>query len=317
MIKVNTPMLSNCSRGVRRYYSRVSEVLHDEKIPCSRFERFFKGFLTFDIKGGVLWSPGQGGTLISKKHIVTCHDVIDFTYYGGGVKNQIKKLIHSYIYQRALNIVFISDSTKLEFEKVFPNNSSRKTVIKSAVDMDLVFNFKVDVLIKNKLKANQYFILVTNAMPHKNNRIFIDAIQVLSKEGVSAVIVGDLSEEDKERTKKTANILHLNGLENDELFTLVKESRGLVSTSLVEGHNLTIAEALSLEKTVIASDIDVHREFYNGYCLFFNPNDNQSLAELLKEVYFDRIELPVYSKQDLKCWRAVGEEYKSLFHSYK
>lgn len=317
MIKVNTAMMKKCSRGVRRYYGKVLEVLRVEHLSSSRFEDQFKGFLTFDKENTITWSPGQGGSLVSKRHIVTCHDVIDFTYYRANLKNKIKRIIHQYIYSRALNIVFISDYTRSEFERVFPKNLARKTVIRSAINMEINFTYNADALVKNNLIKNQYFIMITNKMPHKNNHVFINAISGVSKKDIKAVIVGSLTKEEKELVSKNSRVLHFDALNNDDLFTLVQGSIALVSASAVEGHNLTIAEALTLKKAVIASDIAVHREFYNDFCIFFDLSNQNSLKECLNNVCDKKVSLPTFLEQDLKNWHAVGKEYQMLFNSYR
>ena len=61
----------------------------------------------------------------------------------------------------------------------------------------------------------------------------------------------------------------------DRWFT---EATSFVSPSLYEGFNIPILDALTAGTPVAASDIDVHRELFDGACAFADPNDPADLA---------------------------------------
>jgi len=317
-IKINKSMISHCSFGVRRYYNEIVSRLNVEVEGCSKIEDLFRGFITRHNKG-IVWSPGQGGSVFAYKHIVTCHDVIDFSFYSQSIKNKLKKAIHKYIYMNAIEIIFISNSTKVEFDKIFTDIPAKKTVIKSAVYTDSSFNYNCNILLDNGLEKGKYFILITNRMKHKNNGAFINAIHDVRKKDkrIKGVIVGQLGDGELENVMNDDDgFVNLNYLSNDDLFSLVSDSCSLVSASFIEGHNLTISEAMSLGTNVIASDIPVHREFYNNYCLFFEPSNYFELSEIMIGVIRAKKEFPVFSKNDLRTWDDTASEYDKMFASY-
>lgn len=315
MIKVNTSMIKRCSRGVQRYYNEIISNITVDYIVCDKVEDSFCGYFTTSPSNVIVWSPGQGGSIVSRRHIVTCHDVIDFTFYEKLFKNRIKKIIHNYIYSRAKEIVFISESTKDEFIRVFPRNKSKKSVIKSAIRMNPIFNYQPEVFSRYGLIEDGYFLLITNAMPHKNNRIFIDAMKVISEIGAVGVIIGSLSKNDRDEISSCRNIIHLLNVNDDELFSLIKGSKALVSPSFVEGHNLVIAEALTLEKNVIASDIPVHREFYSDLCILFDCDDFVKLSNILTLTLTNDIQYPKFNVENFRSWEETSREYVMLFEN--
>lgn len=313
MIKINTSMISTCSRGVKRFHNEVAKNLSVEFKTCHWLEDIFKGFFSVSQRNVKLWSPGQGGSLLSNRHIVTCHDVIDFSFYGKGGKLKLKKAIHNYIYQKASAIIFISESTRNDFERIFPQVTTRKIVIQSATNLKISYNYDCTTFSRYSLTGHKYFILITNAMPHKNNRIFIDAINHLNNDDVRGVILGEVSDQDAELVNNNSRFINLKSVSDDELFTLIKGAQALISTSHIEGHNLTIAEAMSIGTNVIASDIDVHREFYSDSCVLFNRYNSKQLSELMQKTICNEQLFPTVDLKSRRTWYDVARDYESFF----
>lgn len=313
MIKVNTSIIPHCSKGVQRYYNEIITRLNVDYKKSNVFECFFRGFLSVAGYNSVLWTPGQGGSFISSNHVVTCHDVIDFSFYSASLKNQIKKRLHKLIYSKAKKIVFISEATKNDFNKVFPDIHAPKVVIRSPINVEPKFLYNGDVYSFYKLKKKRFFISITNSMPHKNNGAFINAINSIKDSDVKGVIVGSLNQSDIELIKDTNRFILLNRLDDSELFSLVVDSCGLVSSSFIEGHNLTLAEALSVGANIVASNIDVHREFYSGFAHFFNPYEFHELTLIMMKL----LEHPEFvyrlDKRLLRSWEHVASDYQNLF----
>lgn len=315
MIKVNSAMLPNCSRGVRRYAYEICQRVPDLDLNCSYLESKSLGYLTRN--KGVLWSPGQGGSVVTKNHIVTCHDLIDFVYYNkrNTLKNKVKYKLHEYIYRNAAEIVFISESTRSDFDLVFPHLTTPCSVIKSGFsDINTNIYPKPSIPILNQ----RYIVHVTNALEHKNNITVLKAIEEISNKvkGVFAVIIGNLSDEEKLMAKKLSNsVINLTDISDSLLSGLIYNSCSLISSSFIEGHNLTISESLSLGSPVIASDIDVHREFYDGMCSFFDPNSSNELADMIRLHLNNDITFDVSDKLD-RTWDAVSDDYHKLFSKF-
>lgn len=311
MVKLNDAMLPYCSRGVQRYVSEITSCSRFISERCTGLEMCARGYLSLSgLK--VLWSPGQGGSLLCEDQVVTCHDLIDFTFYGIDVKSRVKYRLHKYIYEKAKKIVFISDFTKLQFERVFPTVSTSGVVIRSAYSVGSASPIQENVF--PELRDREFFLLITNGMPHKNNKVFLEATASLIKSGVVGVVVGRLDgRASKFMSDYGAGFLNLNGLSRVELDFLITRALAVVSPSLIEGHNLTIAESLAVGTPVIASDIPVHREYYDGRCLFFDPNSVNDLVGLMSGVCDGSVKLikPDVSRE--RTWHDVAAEYTDMF----
>ena len=68
--------------------------------------------------------------------------------------------------------------------------------------------------------------------------------------------------------------------------SILKNSIAVIQPSLFEGWNTTIEDAKSLNKFVIVSDIDVHREqLVDRKAFFFKVGDEAGLIELLENAW--------------------------------
>lgn len=320
-VYLNTGQLKYCSFGVRNYINRLQPFISNYQNKNNFIINLWRGFFVYN-KNSVLWSPGQGGSLLSRSQIVTVHDVIDFSYYGKNtLRKNIKYFIHNYIYRRCKCLVFISDYSKLEFESVFNIENVKKVTIKSPIYMasnvgsikPLEGNF-------NFLQKKIYFLLITNGMEHKNNKTFLNAIIKANEinPNVIGVIVGELSCIDSEVVSRNQlALVNFKNVSGDVLFSLIEFSAAVCSCSKVEGHNLTAAEAISQKKICILSDIPVHREFYDGYAMFFKHDSVGQLFELINLVTKKLIAIPekINYISNQRSWSDVAEEYNNLFDS--
>ncbi len=63
----------------------------------------------------------------------------------------------------------------------------------------------------------------------------------------------------------------------------MKNAEFIVQPSLCEGWGTVLEDAKVLDKTVLLSDIPVHREQKNEKCILFDPKDPAALADLIGE----------------------------------
>ena len=70
-------------------------------------------------------------------------------------------------------------------------------------------------------------------------------------------------------------------IERREQIVIMKNAHFLIQPSLFEGWGTVVEDAKVLDKTIILSDIEVHREQKNHKCVLFNPYDAGELAELI------------------------------------
>lgn len=77
---------------------------------------------------------------------------------------------------------------------------------------------------------------------------------------------------------QSLGVEHLGYVPDTELPTLVREASLLAYPSLYEGFGLPILEALVSGTPVVASDIEIFKELFDGFVTFVNPLNTKSIA---------------------------------------
>lgn len=135
------------------------------------------------------------------------------------------------------------------------------------------------------------YLMVGSINPRKNHALALNAFDRLWKEGFKAnlLIIGNagwMTEEFERRVHQhpeTGRRLHWHTNVSDaELDYAYRHSKALLTTSLAEGFNLPIIEALTRGCPVYASDLAVHREVGGTRVKYFPLDSPAGLCELLR-----------------------------------
>jgi glycosyltransferase involved in cell wall biosynthesis len=143
--------------------------------------------------------------------------------------------------------------------------------------------------------CDKFFFLPNQFWKHKNHQVVFEAINILKQSNTNIVVVCsgymndhrnlDYVDQLKTFIKKhnlEANIKFLGLIKREELITLMRFSLAIINPSLFEGWSSTIEEAKSLGKSVIISDLKVHKEQNPPSCTYFDPHNERKLADILK-----------------------------------
>lgn len=68
-----------------------------------------------------------------------------------------------------------------------------------------------------------------------------------------------------------------------EQIIIMKNAEFVIQPSLFEGWGTVVEDAKILDKTILLSDIPVHREQKNEKCILFNPSDPDELVSLIEQ----------------------------------
>lgn len=142
-----------------------------------------------------------------------------------------------------------------------------------------------------------YFITPNQFWPHKNHITVLKALKILVDQGykVQVVFTGTpTSYRDSSYAEQLVNYVESNQLNayvrflgflpRTDMLNLVRQSKAIVQPSLFEGWSTLVEESKALSKFIILSDLSVHREQIKQNCLFFNPAQEQQLADAMKSV---------------------------------
>lgn len=90
-------------------------------------------------------------------------------------------------------------------------------------------------------------------------------------------------------------------LERQEQIILMKRAEYVIQPSLFEGWGTVVEDAKVLDKTILLSDIPVHREQKNEKCILFDAQDVAALSELIAQentkTHVDDMELGIRDMQ--------------------
>jgi glycosyltransferase involved in cell wall biosynthesis len=304
------------SLGVRRYVEGVISHLEwsggIESLTQGRFEKFGRigEFLEVGNHDEILWTPCQRGSIIAPHHVVTIHDCINIEYiYRNDLRLPVYRKFMEILFSRAEVVVAISFATRDAILRNFSLSADRIQVIQSGMNP-----ISTHSLPEKKVGGRPFVLFVTNDLPHKNT---IAACRAWAQsrgpvEGIMLRVIGKLPNE-AIKVCQGIPFLHQNGLTDMELAIAYRDCCFLIAPSLSEGHNLPIAEALSLGAEVICSDIDVHHEYYDGRVRYFDPLRSESILNSINEAL--ALSLPWFRRPayTLRTFADVASDYAKIF----
>lgn len=229
-----------------------------------------------------------GSASIKGKKIAWLHTL---TEYSQKNKTNESLLNEKKIYQVFDQIVAISKSVLESFDAKFQIQKQKYSIIYNSIDTSTI-NLKKNEIINHSLiqKINRpLFISVGRMTQVKGYDRIIKVASKLKEKNYSFTwwIIGDGGEKKKlqeeiENNKLTSNIILLGHQSNPYFF--MKQADCFVSASYIEGLNITLLEAMSLNIPVLVSDIPAHKEVLSykntlGGYLFKNESDLLSILE--------------------------------------
>ena len=205
----------------------------------------------------VFWSPCQRGSLRATHQVITVHDCINIEHtYADDFRGRALKTIFGEILLKAQRVVAISDATRQSLLRHYRLDPDKLLVIRSPSDIAAAPDLEAVAGINRP-----FILMVTNPLKHKNS-LFACRAYAISKyaaEQVTLCVVGGL--DPAARTfcvDSGVQFVELNHVDDSRLSALYRDCALFLSASLSEGHNLTIAEALSIGAPVACSKIPAH-----------------------------------------------------------
>ena len=253
------------------------------------FEQVIINFLAIYYRSSYIFMPCTFGLIFPlKKTITFVHTNTSFKlpHYLRG-RDFIQQVAHNTMLKvtsmTSSKLLFTSQVTKdeyINFTKI--NQKSNLFVIENGIDIARFQNGKNTVI--SFLENKKFILSVSQIYRLKNFDTLIKSYLKLLKNGereIKLVIVGSIQEkkyfdELKAISSLSGNIIFLHNVLDSELNWLYKNCEIYILLSYFEGYSLTPAEAICSGKSIILSDIDVHRNIYNGLAAFVNPNSIDS-----------------------------------------
>lgn len=145
--------------------------------------------------------------------------------------------------------------------------------------------------------STPFFLLPNQYWKHKNHIVALKALSHLKSIGLNINVVSTGSNHDyRNPSFFNSFLLQIDQLELNTSYNilgqipyshlchLMKASIAIINPSLFEGWSTTVEESKSLGKSIILSDIAVHREQAPQRAYFFDPHDHFQLSMIMKNL---------------------------------
>jgi glycosyltransferase involved in cell wall biosynthesis len=170
-----------------------------------------------------------------------------------------------------------------------------------------------------------YGLMVANITSIKNFQVLVSALTKLMARGSNPCIcfVGrnDSSDDAIERARSLGlNLRVLGSLDEEALKRYYAHARFYLNTSLVEGFCLPILEAHTFGLPVVCSDLPVLHEVAGDGALFFDPRNDEELADAIFKILHDdalaqRLSAAAHQNAKRFSWERAANETESVFET--
>ena len=196
------------------------------------------------------------------------------------------RIPEKWVYKQYKKIISISEGTEANLKKWIhaDKDDTRFVVINNGVSLEAFKNCSHEHLYPHTL------IMVARFAPAKDQATIIKAMTLLDKD-VHLILVGDgeTIESNKKLALKMAvnERVHFVGTQADVPSWIGRADVGIVSSHW-EGFGLTAVEIMAGGLPVVASDVEGVKQVVEGAGLLFPHGDYEKLAEIIKELLYNK-----------------------------
>lgn len=201
--------------------------------------------------------------------------------------------------RRATLVLLSSHDARKDFCEFAPKYSVKARVIHFVVSIpDDIYQIDLrEILVQYKL-PERFFYLPNQFWKHKNHILVLKALKLLKEREIRPFIVCTGVTHDHRHPSyfnKLTEMISLWGLCDQiailglipqrHVHLLIRQSICVLNPSLFEGWSTTVEETKSIGKSVLLSDLPVHREQDPPEATYFNPYDGEDLANKLAALW--------------------------------
>jgi glycosyltransferase involved in cell wall biosynthesis len=213
-----------------------------------------------------------------------------FGEIGAKKKDESTKWIHS----NAKKLIFSSETVNKDWKQFYPNFKGETKVIHFAVTHPQYDSLDIRELKVKYDLPNDYFFAPNQFWAHKNHLVVIKAAEILKGRGQPVVVAFSGKEYDSRNPGYTESlksyvydnqlgdvVKFLGFLDRREQLKIMKHAKAVIQPSLFEGWSTVIEDAMATNSIVIASNLEVNLEQLGNLGHYFQPHDENELANLL------------------------------------
>ena len=209
------------------------------------------------------------------KNVIMIHDITHQLYFNG-----VKRILNTFQKRKAIKkadgIIYISENTKKNVEKYFPESKQKLSSIIYNSASEVYKPVKDAVLPKKYcvLQGRKYFLYVGDRFQYKNTNILFDLLE--KRNDLTAVFVGGrtFSRTELEKQEKyNDRCFHFKRVSDEELNVLYNLAFCFIYPSLYEGFGIPVLEAMKCGCPVIAFNNSSIPEVLRNTGILLDNND--------------------------------------------
>ena len=223
-------------------------------------------------------------------------------------------LFDKYKSHKNFHIITVSESSKEDILKIFPELNDKIFVVYNFVSKFLILR-KTDVFLKNEIIPEKYFLTIGKYIPTKNTLNIVKAFENRSNvfKDYKLIIIGRkgwYDSLDNYLISHNKNIISIDYIEDNYLKYLYGNSYAYVSASLYEGFGITLLEAIVLGNTLVfCSNIPVFKELNLPNTTYFDP---LNIHDISKKVFDKKVEKKYNAKNRFDFDNALNQFSKLI-----
>ncbi len=301
LTQVNYPFISyelldeNPQNNIGKFINKVSLRILGRKLFVRRMKNIVDGIFPFEknnylnnipLEKQIYWIPDFQDKQLP--HFFTNEDL----------EKRDKR--NSWIAYHSKKLVVSSESVLRDLEEFYPKYKTQVQVVHFAVTHPKYEQLDIEKLKIQYRLPHDYYFAPNQFWAHKNQITIIRAVAELKQQGIDIVVAFSGKENDNRNTEYFPNLKKLvedNNLEDNIKFLgfldrevqlqLMNHSTAIIQPSLFEGWSTVIEDAMAMNQTIIASDLEVNIEQLGGKGIYFERLNHLELARIIKD--FEKI----------------------------
>jgi glycosyltransferase involved in cell wall biosynthesis len=192
-------------------------------------------------------------------------------------------------------VIASSECVRRDLESFFPAAQGRVRVLRFVDTSAAEAEVEAPASLGTRYQfTGPYFLVPNQFWAHKNHVVIIDALRILRSRGHRVQVLATGNTFDHRRPTYFRDLMQRRaeaGVDSEfrclgivpyrDVANLARGAVSLINPSLFEGWSTSVEEAKSLGKSILLSDIAVHREQAPERGAYFPPNDAEALADLM------------------------------------
>ena len=217
--------------------------------------------------------------------VVTVHDMIHELFPSMFESDSLVPRLKKRAIEAANAIICVSENTRIDLLKFYPNAEPKVTVIPQATDIGEHMAHGPE-----QIPERPFFLFVGNRSQYKNFSILLEVLGKIShmlQDVVLCVVGGPLTPKERKRADElgiSGRIEIYGNVTDAHLAKLYYHSIALVYPSLYEGFGIPPLEAMACGTVVVAANRSSIPEIVGEAAVLFDPDSVEDLAHCLQTV---------------------------------